>query len=74
MVYDFVAELGVFLLPVLLLALVLVHLAQNGIFLIGLWRDCCQDTLSDCGMSAKADLPRPEPHSQRSCEVLHSRL
>lgn len=39
--YDFVAELGVFLLPVLLLALVLVHLAQNGIFLVGLWSDCC---------------------------------
>ena len=36
MVGEFVAELCVFLLPIFLLALVLVHLAEYGIFLVRL--------------------------------------
>lgn len=36
MVCEFLAELCEFLLPILLLALVLVHLAEDGIFLVGL--------------------------------------
>jgi hypothetical protein len=36
MVCEFLAELCVLLLPILLLALVLVHLAEDGILLVGL--------------------------------------
>jgi len=36
MMCEFVAQLGIFFLPIFLLALVLVHLAENGIFLISL--------------------------------------
>jgi hypothetical protein len=38
MVCEFLAELCELLLPILLLTLVLVHLAEDGIFLVGL--DC----------------------------------
>ena len=36
MVCELLAEFCVLLLPILLLALVLVHLAEDGIFLVGL--------------------------------------
>lgn len=42
MVGEFLAQLGIFLLPMLLLALVLVHLAEDGIFLISLRGEQCQ--------------------------------
>jgi hypothetical protein len=42
MVCEFVAQLCVFLLPIFLLALVLVHLAEDGIFLISLQSGHCQ--------------------------------
>jgi hypothetical protein len=42
MVDEFVAELCIFLLPIFLLALVLVHLAEDGIFLISLQSEQCQ--------------------------------
>jgi hypothetical protein len=42
MVGELVAQLCIFLLPVFLLALVLVHLAEDGIFLISLQAGPCQ--------------------------------
>ena len=52
MVCEFLAELCVFLLPILLLALVLVHLAEDGIFLVGL--DECIVSASPTGNARRA--------------------
>jgi len=74
MVGEFVAQLCIFLLPIFLLALVLVHLAEDGIFLIGLKGYTVRTWREQTNAHVRVDIPRPEPRSRRSYEERHSRL
>lgn len=72
MVRKFLAELCVLLLPILLLALVLVHLAEDGIFLVGLNEGNVNTKPTRGCKKHRANIPRLPPHSQRSSEGRHS--
>ena len=72
MVCEFLAELCVLLLPILLLALVLVHLAEDGIFLVGLNGGIVNTNPTRACKKHRVNIPRLPPHSQRSSEGHHS--
>jgi hypothetical protein len=72
MVCEFLAELCVLLLPILLLALVLVHLAEDGIFLVGLNEAIVSKSPTWNCEKRKVNIPRLLPHSRRSSEGHHS--
>jgi hypothetical protein len=74
MVCELFAQLCIFFLPIFLLALVLVHLAEDGIFLISLQSRLVSTFDQQAHAYARVNIPRPEPRSRRSCEERHSRL
>jgi hypothetical protein len=68
MVCEFLAELCELLLPILLLTLVLVHLAEDGIFLVGLEGEIVSTSSTRECKKHRVSIPRLPPHSQRSSE------
>ena len=71
MVCELLAELGVLLLPILLLALILVHLAKDGIFLVGLNEGNVSGSPARERKKRRVNKPRLLPRSQRSSEEHH---